>query len=96
MSELRQLVVVGDGIDAWIAAAGLRRAFRTRPLDVSIVPTQGAAGSRVGRRVGTRAATATLRLLRLRHVGSATMVIAPAGHSAAQMPQPLQYSRSIT
>lgn len=49
MSELRQLVVVGDGIDAWIAAAGLRRAFRTRPLDVSIVPTQGAAGSRVGR-----------------------------------------------
>jgi tryptophan halogenase len=49
MTEVRNLVVVGQGVEAWIAAAGLRRAFRARPLDVCVVPNHDPAGSRVGR-----------------------------------------------
>lgn len=49
MSELRNLVVVGDGVEAWIVAAGLRRAFRARPLEVCVVPGGASHGSRVGR-----------------------------------------------
>jgi tryptophan halogenase len=49
MIELRKCVVVGSGVEAWTVAAGLRRAFRTRPLEVCIVPTGDPAISRVGR-----------------------------------------------
>lgn len=37
MSEVRTVVVAGSGIEAWIAAAGLRRAFREQPLEVTVV-----------------------------------------------------------
>ena len=49
MSEIRRLAVVGNGVEAWITAAGLRRAFRTQPPEVHVVPVEGAAGTRVGR-----------------------------------------------
>jgi tryptophan halogenase len=45
MSEvIRRVVVVGNGSEAWIAAAGLTRAFRARPIDVRVVETEAEPG----------------------------------------------------
>ncbi len=48
MSQLRNIAVAGHGVEAWIVAAGLRRAFRARPLDVRVVATP-AQPARIGR-----------------------------------------------
>jgi tryptophan halogenase len=34
-----QVVIVGGGSSAWLAAAGLRRAFSTRGIDVTVLDT---------------------------------------------------------
>jgi tryptophan halogenase len=49
MSELiRSVVIVGGGSAAWIAAAGLARAFRARPLDVRVVEAATTGSTSVG------------------------------------------------
>ena len=48
MSEIRSVIVAGSGALAWIAAAGLLRAFRHRRLDVLVLDTGPARDARVG------------------------------------------------
>jgi tryptophan halogenase len=49
MSGIRHIAVAGNGPVAWIAAAGLSRAFRHRGIEVSVVDTGPSADARIGR-----------------------------------------------
>lgn len=49
MSELRRIVVAGDGPIAWMTAAALLRAFRKNPPEVTVVDTGVPGDERIGR-----------------------------------------------
>jgi tryptophan halogenase len=49
MNGILRIVVAGTGPVAWIAAAGLHRAFRHRQLEISVVDTGPSLDARIGR-----------------------------------------------